>query len=256
MDASTHVSRVQMESGDFKPLYDSGVRYRVELWRGAYPGVERFQTVDSQRDVGYDDCDGLAPVRAAELQREGHRARARAVKSSSGWHVVVERWTPDGYRYIEDPSARLGMLDDPRAEGSDTVAIHPDEVAMIARRTDHVNGTRVVVGALAGDVILTSRGIAYADEVVGADFADSSRRRRALAAMRAFGGLTRQATSLATAPARAARSTLESAAAIATRARRAQADVETMTDLGVDDEANEDAVEGWDRAAWEAYRGR
>lgn len=90
------------------PLYESGVRYVREVCKAPnVPGAcERFLT-PAQSLVERDcDCDDLAIWRAAELIRQGERgARAVAMPSSVGWHVVVRR--EDGT--IEDPSRILGM---------------------------------------------------------------------------------------------------------------------------------------------------
>ena len=94
-------------------LYSTGIRFQRDVCRA--PGVpgacERFLTAaqcyQEYRQgsrLGF-DCDDLAPWRAAELQLAGINAKAIAMRSSIGWHIVVE--LPDGR--IEDPSKHLGM---------------------------------------------------------------------------------------------------------------------------------------------------
>jgi hypothetical protein len=92
------------------PLYQSGVRYAREVCRApTLPGAcERFLTARQCLREGEGDCDDLACWRAAELIVMGERARAIAMPSSVGFHVVVRR--ADGS--IEDPSKRLGMRGD------------------------------------------------------------------------------------------------------------------------------------------------
>lgn len=89
-------------------LYRSGIRYRREQRQGAFPDVERFQTIRSMLVTGWADCDDLAPALAAQRILEGRTdARPIVVESPGiGFHVVVRY--ADGR--IEDPSARLGML--------------------------------------------------------------------------------------------------------------------------------------------------
>lgn len=107
IDGTTHANVAQIRAGGVPPLYVSGVVYERETRANAPRGVERFQTANDAYNLGHSDCDGLAPWRAAECIVAGEKARAKVVKSAVGYHVVVER--EDGS--IEDPSARLGMLD-------------------------------------------------------------------------------------------------------------------------------------------------
>jgi hypothetical protein len=108
MEGLVIANEAQLETGGIPPLYHSGVVYERET-RSRHPvGVERFQTARDAFKLGHADCDGLAPWRVAELRREGEDARVRVVRSPNvGYHVVVVR--EDGR--IEDPSAKLGMLD-------------------------------------------------------------------------------------------------------------------------------------------------
>lgn len=94
---------------DAPRLYQSGVRYQREpaADRGS---IEEFATIPVVAGRGWGDCDDLAPWRAAELcEREGVDARPQLVEvAPRRWHVVVVDATG---RVIDDPSARLGMLD-------------------------------------------------------------------------------------------------------------------------------------------------
>jgi hypothetical protein len=111
-------------------LYESGVRYEPELHG------EIWSDVASVYAVGFEDCDALAPARAAELEVFGAAAlwphmpgwqRARElgltripsevqlqtpadtpVNGPGLYHAVV-RYQVDGVTYIDDPSMRLGM---------------------------------------------------------------------------------------------------------------------------------------------------
>jgi hypothetical protein len=85
------------------PLYESGVVYRREP-----RGQERWKLAPQIYMDGYDDCEGLATVRAAELRLDGYDAAARVYHPNPNrgqLHTVVV--FPDGR--IEDPSRILGM---------------------------------------------------------------------------------------------------------------------------------------------------
>ena len=111
-------------------LYESGVRYTPELGRELWTDLALVQS------IGEEDCDSLAPARAAELIVHGHRAlwphmpgwdRARSLGLSSiraevvmeapadhpvdraGTYHAVVQYEVDGHRYTDDPSLRLGM---------------------------------------------------------------------------------------------------------------------------------------------------
>lgn len=106
--ATQFLDEHQIRRGRIGHIYTTGVRYRREEHE-TLPGVERVQTAEEAGAMGDGDCDDLAPWLAASRRvLEGVNARAKAVESPGiGYHVVVEY--PDGR--IEDPSARLGMLD-------------------------------------------------------------------------------------------------------------------------------------------------
>lgn len=101
--------RALRRTGERFDLYSAGIRYRREQRRGAFPDVERFQTIRSMLKTRWADCDDLAPALAAQRILEGRTdARPLVVRSPGvGFHVVV-RYMDTGE--IEDPSARLGML--------------------------------------------------------------------------------------------------------------------------------------------------
>lgn len=90
-------------------LYTSGIQYRREQRKAAFPDVERFQTVRSLIATRWGDCDDLAPAAAAMHYLNGDRGcRPLVIRSPGiGWHVITIRGNGD----VEDPSARLGMLD-------------------------------------------------------------------------------------------------------------------------------------------------
>jgi len=89
------------------PLYETGVRYRRELYRSAaVPGVsERFLSARQVFAERLGDCEDLAAYLCAQRQLEGVKARAMPIRSSVGWHIIVRH--ADGT--IEDPSKVLGM---------------------------------------------------------------------------------------------------------------------------------------------------
>lgn len=90
-------------------LYTSGIQYRREQRKSHFPDVERFQTIRSLIATRWGDCDDLAPAAAAVHFVAGdRRARPLVIRSPGiGWHVI----TVLGNGNVEDPSARLGMLD-------------------------------------------------------------------------------------------------------------------------------------------------
>lgn len=80
----------------YPPLYASRVRYRREP-----RGRERWDTIDVVFRNGEADCEDLACIVTAELQRGGEPARAICVRTSrKTFHIVVQRATGA----IEDPS--------------------------------------------------------------------------------------------------------------------------------------------------------
>jgi len=99
------------------PLYRSGVRYAEEpvnlarVGHGATERVEEFALIPAIIERGWDDCDGLAPWRCAELREHGEHAkikidwRTHPVTRRKVYHVLVRR----GDGSVEDPSEKLGM---------------------------------------------------------------------------------------------------------------------------------------------------
>jgi hypothetical protein len=89
-------------------LYESGVRYQAEPWRGQ----EEFADIPTVYARKWGDCDDLAPWRVAELRavyREPAKLRVswavNAAAKQRLFHITVRR--ADGS--IEDPSRVLGM---------------------------------------------------------------------------------------------------------------------------------------------------
>jgi hypothetical protein len=86
---------------DFKPLYESGVRYKREprdVWRN----------IDDVYKSGWGDCEDLAAIRSAQLRATGEDPAAKVAIYQSGpkrYHAIVAR----GDGSTEDPSKRLGM---------------------------------------------------------------------------------------------------------------------------------------------------
>ncbi len=90
-------------------LYTSGIEYRRELRDSHFPEVERFLTIRSLIVMRFGDCDDLAPACAAMRYLAGdRRAKPWVIRSPGiGYHVITRLGNGD----VEDPSARLGMLD-------------------------------------------------------------------------------------------------------------------------------------------------
>lgn len=193
-DATCLVNRVMLrERGTFAPLYSAGIRYRPERRGGKAPGVERFQTIDSSYELGFDDCDGLAPARAAELLNQGIWARPWVVRSRSvGWHVVVLRKREDGTFYVEDPSARLGMLDDSQ-EREEVEGMPVRFVARVHRRGQYVIAA---VGAVTEEHQFGAMARALVDE----GDAQPERKAKKRAVLRALRGLGRATAKIAVGP--------------------------------------------------------
>lgn len=101
--AMTGINVHQMRERALPTLYQSGVRY---LREGNQPRESWRTALEVLAHKG-GDCEDLACYRAAELILGGEDARARVIPSSSGWHIIVRRECGR----VEDPSARLGMLD-------------------------------------------------------------------------------------------------------------------------------------------------
>ena len=100
LDALTAINRAYLAEHQAPRLYQSGVRYQRER------GRESWRAVPAILRAGFGDCEDLAAWRAAELQKQGKRARAVLVRVAPRlMHVVVER----GGGRFEDPSKVLGM---------------------------------------------------------------------------------------------------------------------------------------------------
>jgi hypothetical protein len=99
LEGVTTANHILLSRGGFPLLYRSGVRYRREP-------TERWLLVPGILRRGWDDCEGLASWRAAELRIYGVPARVGIVPGRAAkWHAVVV--LPEGG--IEDPSRKLGM---------------------------------------------------------------------------------------------------------------------------------------------------
>lgn len=99
----------QMQRAKFPPLYESGTIYEREILctHAGVTGIcEEWWTTAELLRRKSGDCEDLSCTLAAQYIIAGEtKARARAKRSSIGWHIQVRR--ADGT--IEDPSAALGM---------------------------------------------------------------------------------------------------------------------------------------------------
>ena len=114
INAATDLAEHQVRRG-YAPLWwRSRARYRRED-HDTFPGVERINLPEEVEAMGADDCDGHAPYLAGSLRAIGHPARAIVVRAPGvGYHVIVGTRNAQGRTIIIDPSARRGMLDQPR----------------------------------------------------------------------------------------------------------------------------------------------
>jgi hypothetical protein len=84
---------------------------RAQLGNGSPQRIEEFAAIPAIIERGWDDCDGLAPWRCAELREAGEPAKIRIqwkknpATGQKLYHIVVRR----ADHSIEDPSALLGM---------------------------------------------------------------------------------------------------------------------------------------------------
>ncbi len=110
LEGLTALDAVILQRRNVLPLYESGIRYRVEQRMkipelGGRP-LEIWENANEVYELGYADCDALASLRAAELRRDGEPAIAFAVRTGPKmFHALVRR--ADGR--TEDPSRILGM---------------------------------------------------------------------------------------------------------------------------------------------------
>lgn len=125
-----HNARQLRQNPTLPLLYESGVVYEREE-------IETWLDFTNMLIQGHEDCDGLAAARAGELLARGWRAlspgeggyaRARELRPESiraevvlctrvlqgehGLYHCIVRYELDGRVYWDDPSARLGMLDE------------------------------------------------------------------------------------------------------------------------------------------------
>lgn len=103
LEALTRINLGQLRGGlPWPGIYRAGIRYEREI-----PGdAETWQSCRDLLSTRRGDCEDLACARAAELRLQGVKCRAIVVRSSGGYHAVVQYMNGR----IEDPSARLGML--------------------------------------------------------------------------------------------------------------------------------------------------
>ena len=122
-------ARILAENPGLPGLYQSGVVYKRET-------DETWSDYINLLAQGWEDCDSLAAARAGELLARGYRAlgkadggyreahhlklrhlqsevflRTRARPGEPGLYHCLVRYRVGGRWYLDDPSARLGMLD-------------------------------------------------------------------------------------------------------------------------------------------------
>lgn len=88
-------------------LYESGVRWRNEPWRGTF---EEFADAYTCLKRGWGDCEDMSAWIVAECHEAGEtkadfKIYGRVVNGKAAMHVQVRR----GNGSIEDPSRYLGM---------------------------------------------------------------------------------------------------------------------------------------------------
>lgn len=146
IDAATMLAERQIRRG-YAPLWWNGrARYARER-HDILPGVERINLPEEVEALGADDCDGHGPYLAASLRVMGWPARALVIRSPGiGYHVVVGTRSRDGRGIILDPSARRGMLDEPREVGASASATRKRRVraalaraAQLVRQVERMN---------------------------------------------------------------------------------------------------------------------
>jgi hypothetical protein len=86
-----------------KPLYQSGVKYRLEL-----PGLEEWLTIPVLYKRGYGDCEDLSCALCAERRIRGIDCHPDVNRHKRVWHVTT-RTRLDNDEILEDPSRVLGM---------------------------------------------------------------------------------------------------------------------------------------------------
>ena len=122
-------ARILRENPGLPGLYRSGVVYKRET-------EETWSDYINLLAQGWEDCDSLAAARAGELLARGHRAlragdggykearrlglrriraevflRTRTKPDEPGLYHCLVRYRVGGRWHLDDPSARLGMLD-------------------------------------------------------------------------------------------------------------------------------------------------
>lgn len=250
-DASTIMSLAQLKNRNLPSIYDAGIYYRNEQRKTHFPEVERFQTASSLHNIGAGDCDDLACVRAAELILQGEKARAIPVRSPGiGWHVVVLR---ENGR-VEDPSARLGMLDKQqssklkkRDEGE--VVMDGEEMPIVVTKKI---GRVVGVGAIIriGDYIVEET---ETEEEPRYERPQKKRARRLRMGLNVLKNAGKKTAKFAVRSAVQSSPGTQQAIRATQNINRMRGDLETLRDLGVSENATDEQV-GALSPAIHAYR--
>ncbi|MCK6508028.1 hypothetical protein L6R53_32460 [Myxococcota bacterium] len=122
-------ARILLENPELPGLYESGVVYKRET-------EETWSDYINLLAQGWEDCDSLAAARAGELRARGWRAlkkgdggfdearrrrlqhveaevflRTRSRPDQPGLYHCLVRYRVGSRWHLDDPSARLGMLD-------------------------------------------------------------------------------------------------------------------------------------------------
>lgn len=121
LDAATAINKAYMRRRRYPDILRAGVRYNPDRPpRGSICGDDAWCDIEVSLRRKIVDCDDVAPIRAAQLQMQGVRARAiallRATREKHDYHIVVA-W-PNGLpRYpgtvYRDPSGSGLLLEDP-----------------------------------------------------------------------------------------------------------------------------------------------
>lgn len=250
-DASTIMSLAQLKNRKLPSIYDAGIYYRNEQRKTHFPEVERFQTASSLHNIGAGDCDDLACVRAAELILEGENARAIPVRSPGiGWHVVVLR---ENGR-VEDPSARLGMLNKQQKSTSRTRAdkeVFMDGEEMPIVMTKKIGG-KICVGAIMriGDYIVSET---ESEEEPIYERPHRKRARRLRLGLNVLKNAGKQTARYAVRSAVQSSPGTQRAIRATQNINRMRGDLQTLNDLGVSENATDEQV-GALSPAMNAYR--
>jgi hypothetical protein len=107
LDSMVKWNRLLIETHRIPELYSSGLRYQREDYDSVHP--EDWRDAIAMLKHGGGDCEDLATLRVAQLQKAGEPARVVFVERPHAkgrlFHILVER----GDGTLEDPSRMLGM---------------------------------------------------------------------------------------------------------------------------------------------------